>query len=464
MPAGLGACHGYFQASGGLTRYAASRANSGKLLCPSIINKHPMIDLDFDRQHLWHPYTSMQNPLPVYPVTGAQGVRLQLEDGRTMVDGMASWWSAIHGYRHPVLDAAVRTQLDSMAHVMFGGITHAPAVALAKLLVALTPPGLEKVFLCDSGSVSVEVAIKMALQYWISLGKPEKCRLLSPRKGYHGDTLAAMSMCDPDTGMHHLFNQVLPPRFFVPAPVTPFGLPCPASEFAELRATIAAHHQEIAAVILEPIVQGAGRMYFYSADYLRTLRELCDEFDVLLIADEIATGFGRSGRMFACEHAGITPDILCLGKALTGGYMTLAATLCTEKVSAAISRDGGVFMHGPTFMGNPLACATAVASINLLLQAPWQQRIAAIEAQLREELAPCRPLSTVQDVRVLGAIGVVEMQTPVDMATAQRFFVERGVWIRPFGKLVYLMPPYLIDSSDLARLTGAIVDFCQQQS
>lgn len=418
-----------------------------------------MIDLNFDKQHLWHPYSSMQKPLPVYPVVGAAGVRLQLENGATLIDGMASWWSAIHGYRHAVLDAAAKAQIDTMAHVMFGGLTHAPAVELGKRLVALTPPGLEQVFFCDSGSVSVEVAIKMALQFWISRQQAGKNKLLTLRKGYHGDTFAAMSVCDPVTGMHQLFSGALQQQFFVSEPRTPFGQPCPATELAEMRATLARHGGEIAAVILEPIVQGAGRMYFYSAEYLRGVRALCDEFDVLLIADEIATGFGRSGKLFACGHAGITPDILCLGKALTGGYMTLAATLCTRKVSDAISRDGGVFMHGPTFMANPLACALGVASIDLLVNAPWQTRIATIEAQLRAELEPCRGLSGVADVRVLGAIGVVEMKEAVDMAAAQEFFVERGVWIRPFGKLVYVMPPYVIGREDLSALTSAIHDF-----
>ena len=423
-----------------------------------------MIDLDFDRQHLWHPYTSMQEPLPVYPVIGASGVRLELENGTTLIDGMASWWSAIHGYRQPVLDAAVTAQLGLMSHVMFGGLTHAPAIELGKLLVELTPNGLDKIFLCDSGSVSVEVAIKLALQYWISLGQHSKSKLLTIRKGYHGDTFAAMAVSDATTGMHHLFNAVLQPHLFVTEPQTPFGEICPAAELDEMRNVLAAQHQVLAAVILEPIVQGAGRMYFYAADYLRQVRQLCDEYGVLLIADEIATGFGRSGKMFACEHAGITPDILCLGKALTGGYMTLAATLCTGDISTAISHAGGVFMHGPTFMANPLACAVAVASINLLLTSPWQQRIAAIEAQLWHELGQCRDSTQVKDVRVLGAMGVVEMRSPVNMAQAQQFFVKRGVWIRPFGTLVYVMPPYIIKSDELSQLTAAILEFTQAPS
>jgi adenosylmethionine-8-amino-7-oxononanoate aminotransferase len=406
---------------------------------------------------VWHPYSAVGSGMPVFPVVSAQGVRLRLADGRELIDGMASWWCVIHGYNHPVLNAALSDQLASMAHVMFGGLTHAPAVALAERLVAITPAGLDRVFFADSGSVAVEVAMKMAIQYWSSCGRPAKQRFVALRNGYHGDTLHAMSVCDPVTGMHSLFAGILPEQYFVPAPRGGFSDAVDPGDVAALEQVLTRHGDRIAALVLEPVVQGAGGMRFYPPDYLRAARALCDRHQVLLIADEIATGFGRSGALFACEHAGVVPDILCLGKALTGGYMTMAATLTTAAVSDAISAgEPGVFMHGPTFMANPLACAVSLASIDLLLESPWQERVAAIAHGLRAGLAPCAGLGHVAEVRVLGAIGVVELTHPVDMRRVQPLFVERGVWVRPFGHLVYLMPPFVIDAADLARLTAAV--------
>ena len=415
--------------------------------------------LAFEREHLWHPYAPMQDANPVYAVASAEGVRLTLEDGRQLIDGMASWWCVIHGYSHPALIAAAEKQMRSMAHVMFGGLTHKPAAELAARLLDLAPGGMRHVFFADSGSVAVEVAIKMALQYWQAQGQPERHRLLTIRSGYHGDTFGAMAVCDPVGGMHHLFAKLLPQHLFAAAPLSASDADFHESEIADFAAKIAAHRQEIAAVILEPIVQGAGGMRFYAPEFLRRVRQLCDEHGVLLICDEIATGFGRTGRMFACEHAGIAPDILCVGKALTGGFISLAATLASAKVCRAIHADGrGVLNHGPTFMANPLACAVANASIDLLLASPWQDRVAAIEAQMRRELAPAARLPAVKEVRVLGAIGVVETHRPVPMRAITEAFVARGVWLRPFGRLVYIMPPYAIEPDDLSQLTGAMIE------
>jgi adenosylmethionine-8-amino-7-oxononanoate aminotransferase len=414
--------------------------------------------LALDAERVWHPYGALPAQLPSLPVVSAQGVRLRLADGRELIDGMASWWCAIHGYRHPALDAAVREQLGRMAHVMFGGLTHEPALALAARLTELAPPGLERVFFADSGSVSVEVAIKLALQYQQASGRPQRTRLLTVRGGYHGDTLGAMSVCDPVGGMHSLFAGVLAQQLFAARPPDGFDAALDDGWAASVRELAARHQNELAAVIVEPVVQGAGGMRFHSPACVRLLREVCDEHGLLLILDEIATGFGRSGAMFASEHAGVSADVMCVGKALTGGYLTLAATLCTEGVARTVSGgEAGGLMHGPTFMANPLACAVALASLQLLTSHDWRARVAEIEAGLRDGLAPARALPGVADVRVLGAIGVIQLERPVDVAAATRIAVERGVWLRPFRDLIYAMPPYVTAPQDLDVITEAMV-------
>ncbi|MCG7539766.1 adenosylmethionine--8-amino-7-oxononanoate transaminase [Pseudoalteromonas sp. OF7H-1] len=418
-------------------------------------NKHT-IDIEFDRKHIWHPYTSMIDPLPVYPAARTFENKIELETGETLIDGMASWWSAVHGYGHPEIITAIKNQADTMSHVMFGGLTHQPAVELCKLLVELTPAPLNRVFLADGGSVSVEVAIKMAIQYWLSKGKKNKTQIMTAKKGYHGDTFAAMSVCDPVNSMHAMYQGFLPEQVFVDAPRSEFYGSQSQDELNALETAFAAHHEKVAAFIIEPIVQNAGGMNFYHPEYLKALRALCDKYEVLLILDEIATGFGRTGKMFACEHADIAPDIMCVGKALTGGNMTLAATLTTEEVALGISLgEAKVLMHGPTFMGNPLACAAAVASLTILKR---QETMANIErvASALNALKRCLNLSAVTDVRVLGAIGVVEVETVVDVAKIQKFFIQQGVWIRPFGKLIYIMPPYITSNEDIETLIDAI--------
>ncbi len=415
------------------------------------LNKSWQQNLAFDAEHIWHPYTSMTDPVPVLPVVSAQGVMLELADGSKLVDGMSSWWSAIHGYNHPKLNQALIDQTQKMSHVMFGGLIHQSAIDLSQKLVNLSCENLQHVFLADSGSVAVEVAIKMAIQFWFTQGKPEKSRLLTVRGGYHGDTFGAMSVCDPENGMHSMFNRILAKQLFAKTP------DCSDEQsITDFADKIKENHQQLAAVILEPIVQGAGGMRFYCPEYLQQVRKLCDQFDVLLILDEIATGFGRTGTLFAYEQAGIQPDILTIGKALTGGMMTLAATLSSRKVAHGISANGGVLMHGPTFMGNPLACSVAGASIDVLLESDWQKNVQAIETQLQQELAPCKTLDAVKDVRVKGAIGVVELHQPVDIRWSQPRFTEQGVWLRPFGKLVYVMPPFIIKNSELKTITDAI--------
>ena len=411
-----------------------------------------------DQQHVWHPYASMDNPPPTYPVVSAKGVRLTLADGQEIIDGMASWWCTVHGYNHPHLNEAMHLQIDNMSHVMFGGITHEPAVTLAKRLVDLTPAGLDKVFFADSGSVAVEVAIKMALQYWHSKAQPNKNRMLTIRNGYHGDTFGAMAVCDPINGMHSLFASVLPQHHFVDAPPMGFDRPMEEGDLTELEDKMREHQHGIAALILEPIVQGAGGMRFYSPQWLKGAAELCKQYNILLIADEIATGFGRSGALFACDHAQVKPDIMCLGKAITGGTMSFAATLTTSEIATSISRgEASCFMHGPTFMANPLACAVANASLDLLEQSDWKSQVDGLNKGLNNLLQPAKSLSYVDDVRVLGAIGVIQVTQAVDLGVIQKMFVEEGVWVRPFGKLVYVMPPYVMTPEDLGLLCNGML-------
>jgi adenosylmethionine---8-amino-7-oxononanoate aminotransferase len=418
--------------------------------------------LCFDRQHVWHPYAAIPSQEPRYVVHSAEGVRLQLADGRELIDGMSSWWSTLLGYRHPALMRAAHEQLEKLPHVMFGGLTHEPAVRLVELLLRRAPAGLEHVFLCDSGSVSVEVALKMAVQYWAAQGQGTRRRFLTLRGGYHGDTWGAMSLCDPEQGMHQAFNGIVASQLFAPVPRSRFGEPAEAEEIEQLERLLTQHAHELCAMVLEPIVQATGGMRYYSAELLAEIARLCRQHDVLLIADEIATGFGRTGKLFACEHAGVTPDILCVGKALTGGTLSLAATLTSARVAAGIaSGTPGLLMHGPTFMGNPLACAVAVAVLEELERFDWQGSVTRIEAQLRRELSPCRNSPRVQDVRVLGASGVVEMRDKIDLASVVPRLVDQGVWLRPFGKLLYTMPPFVITPEELRRVTAAMCDIAR---
>ncbi|MGL1931867.1 MAG: adenosylmethionine--8-amino-7-oxononanoate transaminase [Desulfotalea sp.] len=416
--------------------------------------------LDFDRKHLWHPYTSMTTPLPVYPVLSASGVVIKLKSGEELIDGMSSWWAAIHGYNNPALNKAIVDQTNDVSHIMFGGLTHQPAVELGQTLISLLPNSLDKIFFCDSGSVAIEVAMKMAMQYMYALGKNKKRKFATIRGGYHGDTFHGMSVCDPVNGMHSIYEGVLPKYIFADKPKCNFHELWHDGDFSSMRSLVERHQHELAGIIVEPVVQGAGGMHFYHSEYLKNLRLLCDEFDLILIADEIATGFGRTGKLFACEHADIIPDIICIGKALTGGYMTLAASITSTKIAETISSHSpGVFMHGPTFMANPLACSVANASLKLLLENNWQQQVQILENGLTDGLSPCNDCSHVEEVRVLGGIGVIELKNALkleNMVKIQQKFVDHGVWVRPFGKLVYLMPPYIISSSELKKLCNSV--------
>jgi adenosylmethionine-8-amino-7-oxononanoate aminotransferase len=417
--------------------------------------------LTFDREHLWHPYASMTSPTEVLPIESASGVRLRLTDGRELVDGMASWWCAIHGYRHPVLDEAVRRQLDKTAHVMFGGLTHAPAAELGGLLVDISPEPLQHVFFADSGSVSVEVAIKMAVQYQRGRGRPSRTRMLALLGGYHGDTTGAMAVTDPVGGMHSMFRGVLPQQVFAPQP--PAGLDSDIAEWEQQARALAAEHSDsLAGIICEPVLQGAGGMHIYNPGCLRVLRDIADELGLVLVFDEIATGFGRTGELFAATHAGVAPDIMCVGKALTGGYLTLAAALCTSEIAAGLgASESGVLMHGPTFMANPLACAAAAASVDLLLQRDWRADVRRLTAALQKGLEPARELAPVRDVRVLGGVGVIQLNRPVDVPAATKVAVDHGVWLRPFRDLVYVMPPYITSEDDLALICEAMTAAAQ---
>jgi adenosylmethionine---8-amino-7-oxononanoate aminotransferase len=418
--------------------------------------------LEFDKEHILHPYAPAVPAYDMELVKSAKGVYLELENGKKVIDGMSSWWSVIHGYNVPELNEAAAKQLSKMSHVMFGGLTHESAIDLAKTLIDITDESLEHIFFSDSGSVSVEVALKMAFQYWSSQGNKKKTKILSFYKGYHGDTFGAMSVCDPVTGMHGAFDAILHKNIFAEEPRCAFGEEWNGKYIEDFKEKIQSKHEEIAAVIIEPIVQGAGGMRMYSAEFLKRVRSICDEYEILLILDEVATGFGRTGKLFAYEHANVTPDILCVGKALTGGYMSMAATLTSKKVMQGIESNGNVLMHGPTFMANPLACAIANASLELLLNSPWKKRVLNIEAQLREELRRCESLEIVKETRVLGAIGVVELNKEVDLAFMSKLFVQKGVWVRPFLNLVYIMPPFVTTEEELTHLTSAIFEVVQE--